>query len=382
MNIIVKASTKYDHQATKQEMEYMAGKAAGTCYMSSMDFEKLNNEPIENSIKRANMTKTSGHHSVFGHGFISFELENVPKLFAMLLNNEKMYTTSEKSARYTKMIVSEQEEILYNKWKDKLIELIKNKYGNEPYFSEKRISKIAMENARYFTSVLTPTSLVYTTNYQQLNYMCGWLSKFSEKDNQIYKMLKPIADEFLNKMEDLGYLDDVLMQDGKNREFSLVAKRAREEQFGECYSVNYKCTFACLAQIHRTRPLSYELSLLEDKEYYIPELLKQFPDLVKEWIDDMQTVANLTPQGELIAVNERGNYENLILKAKERLCTATQLEAMQITRDTINKIITNTNNEYVKKDLEKINNGARCVNGYKCTTPCAFKDGINLSRNI
>lgn len=382
MEIIVKAGTKIDYQPTKQELDYLAGKAAGTCYMTNIEFEKLNNEPVENTIKRANTTKARGHHSVFGHGYVTLELENVPKLFAMLLNNEKVYNTSEKSARYTKMIVSEQEEQLYNKWKELLTKIITEKYGKEPYFTEKIISKLAMENARYFTSVLTPTSLIYTTNYQQLNYMCGWMTRFGEKENPIYQMLKPTADEFLNKMEDFGYLDKDLMNDGKNREFSLVAKRARQEQFGECYSVNYKCTFATLAQIHRTRPLSYELSLLEDKEYYIPAILNQFPELVEEWLQDMKKVSSLTPQGELILVNERGNYENLILKAKERLCTAVQLEAMQTTRDTINKIIANTNNDYVKNDLEQISNGSRCLNGYKCTTPCAFKDGILGIREI
>ena len=34
---------------------------------------------------------------------------------AMILNNEKEYNTSEKSARYTKMKPSEEEEKLYNK---------------------------------------------------------------------------------------------------------------------------------------------------------------------------------------------------------------------------------------------------------------------------
>ena len=110
--------------------------------------------------------------------------------------------------------------------------------------------------------------------------------------------------------------------------------------------------------------------------------MKHFPELVDEWLRDMKTVAHLNPQGEIVAVNERGNYENLILKAKERLCTVVQLEAMQITRDTINKIITNTENENVKKDLQKISNGSRCLNGYKCATPCAFKDGILGVREI
>lgn len=44
--------------------------------------------------------------------------------------------------------------------------------------------------------------------------------------------------------------------------------------------------------------------------------------------------------------------------------------------------IKNTDNEVVRKDLEKINTGARCTSGFKCQNKCAFKEGIDLSRII
>ena len=69
-------------------------------------------------------------------------------------------------------------------------------------------------------------------------------------------------------------------------------------------------------------------------------------------------------------------------KAKERLCTAAQIEVMRNTKFTIERIIKNTDNEYVRKDLEAINTGARCTSGFKCATPCAFKEGIDLTRLI
>ena len=67
------------------------------------------------------MTLGNGHHSVYDHVAISFDLKNVPKILAMVINNEHQYTTSEKSARYTKVvkddtIISSREEELYNKW--------------------------------------------------------------------------------------------------------------------------------------------------------------------------------------------------------------------------------------------------------------------------
>ena len=366
---------------TKGNEINLGGKLAGICYMPD-NFEKLKNEDIKKTINRAKRTMESGHHSVFEHYYFTLYLENIPKLFAMLLNNEKVYTTSEKSARYTKMELNGKQKQIYDKWVEKLCILIENKYGNQPYFDEKRIKKLAMENARYFTSVMTPTSMAYTVSFRQLNYLCGWLKEFETSTNPIYKMLSPYASEFVEiiSAEDLLYTE--LMNDGKNREFSLIGKRVREEQFGECYSVNYLASYACLAQAQRHRTLHYEMMPLEHKEFYIPHILTEDTKLIKEWLRDMWDVAEFTPQGEMLLVNERGDYENLILKAKERLCTSAQLEVMRNTKDTIEKIIKNTNNDYVKKDLEKINCGARCTSGYKCSTPCAFKEGIDLSRII
>ena len=366
---------------TKGDAINLGGKMAGICYMPD-NFETLNNEDINKTINRAKRAMGNVHHSVFEHSYITLYLENIPKLFAMLLNNEKVYTTSEKSARYTKMELYGTEKELYNKWTERLEFLIKEKYGKYQYFDEKRIKKLAMENARYFTSVKTPTSMAYTVSFRQLNYLCGWLKQFETSTNPIYKMLSPYASEFVEIMSARHILVPELMEDGKDREFSLIGKRVREEQFGECYSVNYKGSFAMLAQAQRHRTLHYEMMQLENKEYFVPMILSEFPYLVEEWLNDMKKVAEFTPQGELVLINERGDYENLILKAKERLCTSAQLEVMRNTKETIEKIIKNTDNEFVKIDLENFNCGARCTSGFKCSTPCAFKEGIDLTRII
>ena len=319
---------------------------------------------------------------MFEHYYLTMYLENIPKLFAMLLNNEKVYTTSEKSARYTKMELVGIEKELYDKWHKMLTEIISYKYGHNKYFNEKRINKLAMENARYFTSVMTPTSMAYTVSFRQLNYLCGWMQEMENSDNPIYQILLPTAREFVNKIGNENLLDKDLMNDGKNRELSLIGKRVRQEQFGECYSVNYKGSFAMYAQAQRHRTLHYEMMLGDKQEFYVPAILQEYPELAEMWLKDMQKVAEFVPQGQLININERGDYENLILKAKERLCTVAQLEVMQNTQETIEKFIRNTDNEYIKHDLEKLNNGARCMTGFNCTMPCAFKEGINLSRLI
>lgn len=67
------------------------------------------------------MTLNNGHHSVYDHINLSFNLQNIPKILAMVLNNEHQYTTSEKSVRYTSVvrqvgsIITDDEEKLYNK---------------------------------------------------------------------------------------------------------------------------------------------------------------------------------------------------------------------------------------------------------------------------
>lgn len=78
--------------------------------------ETLFGENEEKTLKRASNTLKMGHHSVFDHVSFNLALSNIPKILAMILNNEGMYTTSEKSARYTKMQVSERESSLYEKW--------------------------------------------------------------------------------------------------------------------------------------------------------------------------------------------------------------------------------------------------------------------------
>lgn len=93
MDIKVIASTNVKEEQNEQ-YNLFGGKLAGICYMPA-DFDTLKNEPNKKTINRANATKSSGHHSVFEHAYISFYLESIPKLFAMLLNNEKVYTTSE-----------------------------------------------------------------------------------------------------------------------------------------------------------------------------------------------------------------------------------------------------------------------------------------------
>ena len=378
---ILAATAPYkDGENKKEFFNELSGEVAGICYMPST-IDTILNQPLEKKLKRAQTPKESGHHSVFDHEYVTLYLEDVPKMFAMLLNNEKVYTTSEKSARYTKMVLEGNELNLFEKWVGIFEKLIIQKYGNQPYFAGNRVQKLAQENARYFTSVFTPTSLAYTVSYRQLNYIYCWLKNIDKNSNEYLEALKPTAKAFCEKIEKEGLVDEKLAEFGEQRDFSLFAKKDRVEYFGDVYSTSYEGSFASLAQAQRHRTLNYEFRNLKEKNYYVPKIIENSP-LKEMWLEDMRKVDAITPQGQLVQIYERGTPESFILKVRERLCTCAQLEIANQTKNTLEKYIEKTADGEIKSMLEKYNNGARCTSGYKCKNPCGFKEGIDLSREI
>jgi len=98
LKIEVLGSTKVGYKLNKNDAINFSGKSAGICYLPD-SIDSLFSESEEKTLKRSNMTLNSGHHSVFDHPTYNLILIDIPKILAMILNNEKMYTTSEKSAR-------------------------------------------------------------------------------------------------------------------------------------------------------------------------------------------------------------------------------------------------------------------------------------------
>ena len=383
MKIKIIASTKIGYELPKEEAIDFSGKSAGICYLPDT-MEKLFDESSEKTYKRASGTLKSGHHSVFGHPNYNLSLEGIPKILAIVLNNEKMYNTSEKSARYTKMIASDDEKVLYEKWIEKYKNVILEKY---PEIEEKKALKLAQENARYLISVFTPaTTMEYTTNFAQLNYIIHFCENFindNTKNTQFDQKLKNVFKEFIQEMPDLKV--EELNADMKNRRFSLFAQRKnRKEEFGENYCTTYLATFSEFAQAQRHRTLSYEISLLDTPQFYVPPIIKGTP-LEEEWLKDIESLQDNFPQGMLIKINERGTVENFVLKCTERLCGAAQLEIMEQTNKTMQKYLEQTkeSNEEVYNYLLPYSKGARCTfPGWKCTTPCIFGAKGALKRSI
>lgn len=381
MNIKIIGSTNVGYILSKDEALKFAGKSAGICYLPH-NTEKLFSESEEKTIKRAENTLKSGHHSVYSHSVYNFVLEGIPKILAMILNNEKMYNTSEKSARYTKMESTGIEKELYEEWIEIYKEKIKEKYKD---FDEKKVLKLAQENARGIISVFTPaTTMEYTTDFRQINYIIHWAEDFIENaENTLFNQkLKEVLKDFINQMPDI--IIPELNSKTKNRTFSLFAKRDRKEEFGENYSTNYEVSFSELAQAQRHRTIYYEMQIKDKASYYVPKII-QNTDLETKWIKDLSSLENNFPQAMLVKVNERGTVENFILKCQERICGAAQLEIMNQTKDTLDKYIekTKNTNKDVYEYLLPYSKGARCTfPGFKCTAPCVF-GGINaLNRTI
>ena len=345
-NQFLKADGTFD----KNEAIMLSGKFAGVCY-DEEGFEHLINEPVERTMRRIARTLNDGHHSVYDHILINFNLQNLPKILAMVLNNEHQYTTSEKSARYTPVvrkdgsIITEDEERLYNKWLNIFKIKIKSQYGY--IYGDSKIQKLAQENARYLVTVFMPTQMIYSTSFRQINYIASWMQEYI-----------------------------------KSADVNLDAK---EEHFGDVYSTLYKGSLAEYAQAQRHRTLDYQMEFLDKKEYYIPPIIADDQMLVDEWLGDMQIVREVTPQGELVKISEVGKYEDFILKCKERLCSGAQLEIAEQTRETLlrYKKALEKSGSPLAQDIQKYSHGARCTfPDFDCTSDCKFTEGKKLVRKI
>lgn len=394
IDILPNLYLKEDGTFNTKEVLNLSGKIAGVCY-DKEGFNHLINEPQEKTDRRIFMTLNNGHHSVYDHTYINFNIQNIPKILAMVLNNEKQYTTSEKSARYTKItpgensVITKEEVDLYNKWLELFESKIAKEYGN--VLSSLKIKKLAQENARYLVTVFMPTQMIYTTSLRQINYMASWIASYIEdnKNNLNYfeSKLSKAMGEFLKELERLNVLVPELMSNEKHRKLSLFGSNLEQtpELFSNAYETTYMGSFASLAQAQRHRTLDYQMEMLDKKEYYVPPILENDSYLKDEWLEDINKVGWVIPQGELILISEMGKYEDFILKCKERLCSAAQVEIMHQTRDTLaryKKYLEDHNNA-LASDIIKYSHGPRCTfPDYECPSDCKLGPVKKLDRRV
>lgn len=382
-----------DGTFNREEAKKLSGKVAGVCY-DPEGFKHIDHEDIKKTEKRIDDTLNNGHHSVYDHIMINFELQNIPKILAMVLNNEKQYTTSEKSGRYTKVvrnddsIITIKEEELYNKWLEIFKIRIKDLYGN--VYNNFKIRTLAQENARYLITVFMPTQMIYSTTFRQINYIASWMKEYIENidvTNDFQVKLANSMTDLLNELERVNVLEEALMRNEKHRKLSLFGKNLSEKEtyFGDVYSYTYSGSFAQFAQLQRHRTIDYQIELMDEKEFFIPPIIKDDPNLVTEWLNDLNSLKDIYPQGEMVRINELGKYEDFILKCKERLCTHAQLEIMLQTRETLLKYKEELEkrNSSLAQDIKNYCNGARCTfKDFECTADCKNKEGKTLTRRI
>lgn len=337
---------KEDTANLQRDFNLLAGKTAGICYMPEDYLDNaVQNE--DKALSRADMTARTGHHSVYDHSNLTLSISGIPKILAMLLNSTNYYVTSEKSARYTVMKPeTEQENLLYDKWREKFSEIIAVEY---PKMDSVTVKKMGQENARYMTSVFTPTTMAYTVSHRQLSYIAGWLLNLSQNlarnTNAFNDKLSVYVTELYSELLQVVTPSVV---DNKDREFDFIPcqygynKVLPENYVGNTYSVSYKGTFAQLAQAHRHRTLHYTMwftgDSAEEYGFYIPEILKG-TEFEAEWLADITSVAYCFPQGTLVMTTEEGLTKHFYLKCKERLCGRAQLEICLQTAATLKTFI-------------------------------------------
>ena len=178
------------------------------------------------------------------------------------------------------------------------------------------------------------------------------------------------------------------MQNEKNRSISLFGNdiELNNDYFDDIYKTSYEGTFAQLAQAQRHRTINYQMKRKENKTYFVPPIIEDDQALVDEWLNDINSVARVTPQGEKVKISEVGTYDNFILKCKERLCAEAQLEVNDQTKKTLTKYkeaLENSNNRKLSEDIQKYTKGARCTfPDYKCSRDCNFSEAKTLKRKI
>ncbi len=393
-----------------------SGQAAGICYApDNYMSDGIQNE--EAALKRANFNSKSGHYSVFDHAHITFDIE-CSKALAMLLNSTRLYATSEKSARYTKMKLLDSEQVVYDWWVDKFKGLINVYYSN---FKASEVEKLAMENARYLTSVFTPTVMEFTVPYsraillmQQLHDIQVYINEtvrqyvaesHVDKDpcDASFTYFLPLGEECFDLSNKLRKVlnEDLYSPTLKNhkdmniRFFTDLTKAMYSEPvttasdiseyYGDIYKSKYKASLAAVAQIERHRTTHIEIAFpnkLSKDTCYVPPIIKGTP-LEDKWKHTYVDLvgSGIVPQCTMVNVIEEGLLYDFILKCKERLCARTQLETTEIVTKQVEKFFANKKNisdacnianlEALRsKDYNEPVN-IRCkMAGYKCNEPC------------
>lgn len=375
-----------------ENLKRFAGANAGICYMSKPYFDSYVTD-ADKALNRFVTVANTGHHSIAGHSQVSILIEGIPKILAMFLNNLNDYETSEKSGRYTVMTGNTEEEVsIYTKWCEKLKGIITDKYGDK--IDEKTVDKLAKENARYFLSIFTPTTMSYTTSIRQFNYIKDWAFWFTAckdiPDNYFFNELKKYFLDFGVQLNTLIHIDELYEIKNRNT-FDMIDYKNTDKvvpQYGRMYTVGYYGSFAQYAQAQRHRTLFYNMQFDGvSKQFFVPKIIRN-TEYEQEWLEDMQVVAKYVPTGTMVYIEESGKIEYFFLKSMERNCGRAQLEIMEQNIETAKEFYSHKDEfpQRYQKIFDKyyFNNGQPKMKGQLlvCKEPCVWGCENAISREI
>lgn len=387
MRINILGSTCPDFVLDKQEVLRFAGLVASVSRSANvLNFK----EPNEKTMQRVQKCIAYEHFSILEHITFNLYLDGIPKILAMIINNEKAYSTTERSFRYTKVLLNTPDSQLYQKWLPIFQAQISKVY---PEIPASQAELLAQENARYLISVFAPTtSMVYTVNFRQLCYIIGWMRQYvvSPSADSFSLKVKEVLKKFLNtRILDTDVCFNELAISNvtqPHRSLSLFASIKRHDEFGENYCITYPASFAYLAQAQRHRTIKYEFAWWKKTHHYFtPPIIVRDEDLSSEWQNDIKSLKTFYPQGMLIDINERGSLDDFILKCMERLCGHAQIEIVRRTKNTLDyfsRLFEKTKPDLYLR-LAPYINGPRCTfPGYECKNPCMWKGKHALKRIV
>jgi len=410
-----------------------AGVKAGVCYNDGLNVTPetiRNTESKSTLIARGIRTILETHTSPTEQQNIGLEITGISKRLCMILNNQKEYTADERSFRYTEVkvsdAISQKEVLLYNKWLKIFEDLITAKYWDfyrkftkTDKGAKNTIHKLAQENARYMLSIDTTTTLTYTVPLAQINKIALYMKRVIENPmNQFERDCVPQFQEFIKQLKDLNVIitkekiyelskkvegleealrksklsldfdsykgnDDYLYINNKEIDLSLFSWRNKFSVIDypnmvnpASISYNNYQSYTITAHEVRHRTFAVEIKLLDEFKAVDLDILHDTPNLLKEWFDDMYSVRDCNPQGQLIKVNRIATIYNLIhYVGKERLCERAQLEIEKFYLKELlpyvkEELLRQNNTEFVKL-LEPYIGTLRCMwPDFKCPSPC------------
>ena len=364
------------------------GKVGGICYEEAGLMASFAEKP-ERTQRRINMTTAGEHQSIYDHVNLGIYVKDSSKMLNMVLNNEGQYNTSERSLRYTKVNpdkcnLPKREIELYQEWTNVILNLIlmESKEQKKP-ISEKAALKIAQENARYMVSVFINTEMVHTIPLGQLNRIVSYMKDYINKPNkdEFEERMSLEFGMFIEQCEKLNLLDERLQSNRKERKLRIFGENLRDipDDFGFSYNITYQGSFAEYAQKERHRIEKSQLERNPNNGFYIPKIVEKNDLLTKVWLNDIQSVSDDVPQGEIVDILEGGDFDTLVSKLKERACSHPQLEIFETCDELTRKYyeeLEKKDHPYAKKLLPYVGKRRCEFPDYTCTQPCDKRDRL------